>query len=118
MPRRELKFELDRRCGDIKGAFIDLYGGNAGTWDWLKGKLDHADPAQLMSRCEELEGVHLLTLPPCLVFGRLALRNREAWWKGLEVAFFWVEAVVHQDYGRAYYATRADRVPYEDQQDE
>jgi hypothetical protein len=51
------------------------------------------------------------------VFGDLVVRNENAWRKGFEPAFFWMRAVVIDDFRQAYFAERFGEVPPRDQEE-
>lgn len=119
MPR-ELLFPPHPESGGvdaIREAFITRYGGSEEDWSWLQKKLDRTNAADLKDRCEDVGSLHYLPLSPCNVFGDLVVRNENAWRKGFEPAFFWMRAVVIDDFRRAYFAERFGEVPPSDQEE-
>ena len=116
MPQRVIRFELDTTDGrNVEDYFKRLYGGSEGSWRWLRRMLERTDPAELRRRCERLEACDVLRLAPFWLFGRLAIKDEAAWWRGLHEGVFHVEAVMHDDYATRYYEARLAELPSTEQ---
>jgi hypothetical protein len=119
MPR-ELRFPAHPESGGVDAirlAFISRYGGSEEDWSWLQGKLAGTNATDLKDRCEDVGRLHYLPMSPCNVFGNLVVRNDNAWRKGFEPAYFWMRAVVMDDYRRAYFEEHYGEVPPGDQEE-
>jgi hypothetical protein len=121
VPRKRIEVVLDAR-GDanVEAESKELYGVSDSNWDWVKRKLQGMDPDELKARCPLLKGRHpcrVIRLPPCYVFGQLKIEDEDAWREGLQDGLFTIEAVVHDDYARAYYSRQVMGVSEEDQRE-